>query len=248
MAQRNAMSPVVNTRGTKKRIRFINRKRSSCAEENRSLLHGSRWFPPGDSPDLENILQRMKRLAFVKPVSRQLTTGSNDYTNHNINPTRPSRYLTWPGRDHRGKISGWIVIIIKIITKYSPIYMNIIYKSRKAILPSPHAPMNLRTDLWQTFANCDNLFYCDRQIHLRLSLFYTNYAYHTSEFLFKGRYSVVEIVFAFTIIFQRCNSRGEIHSHLSDLFHHFCILSRQLLKSQSVLHVICYSQLSRFVW
>jgi len=30
----------------------------------------------------------MKRLNFSKPVTRRLTPGSNDYTNHNTNPTR----------------------------------------------------------------------------------------------------------------------------------------------------------------
>jgi len=35
----------------------------------------------------------MKRLVFAKPVTRWLTTGSNDYTNPNTNPTRPSRHL-----------------------------------------------------------------------------------------------------------------------------------------------------------
>jgi len=40
----------------------------------------------------------MKRLDFSKPVTRQLTPGSNDYTN----PTRPSRHVTWTG----GKLPG----------------------------------------------------------------------------------------------------------------------------------------------
>jgi len=35
-------------------------------------------------------------------VTRRLTQGSNDYTNPNTNPTRPSQHLAWPGADHRG--------------------------------------------------------------------------------------------------------------------------------------------------
>ena len=48
------------------------------------------WFPP----DLENLLERMKRLDFSKPVTCWLTPGSNDYTNLNTNPTRLSRHVT----------------------------------------------------------------------------------------------------------------------------------------------------------
>src|SRR6218665_2313072 len=47
----------------------------------------------------------MKRLAFAKPVTRRLTPESNDYTNPNTNPTRPSRHLTGPGGDHREEIT-----------------------------------------------------------------------------------------------------------------------------------------------
>ena len=43
-------------------------------------------FPPVISPDLESILERMKRLDFSKPVTPRLTPGSNDYTNPNTNP------------------------------------------------------------------------------------------------------------------------------------------------------------------
>ena len=39
-------------------------------------------IPPGDfPPELESLLERMKRLDFSKPVTRRLTPGSNDYTN-----------------------------------------------------------------------------------------------------------------------------------------------------------------------
>ena len=52
-------------------------------------------FSPGDfPPDLESLLEQMKRLDFSKPVTRRLTPGSNDYTNPNTNPTRPSRHVT----------------------------------------------------------------------------------------------------------------------------------------------------------
>ena len=66
------------------------------------------WTPPDDfptviSPDFESLLQRMKRLVFAKPLTSRLTPGSNDYTNPNTNPTRPSRHLTWHGREHRGE-------------------------------------------------------------------------------------------------------------------------------------------------
>jgi len=51
----------------------------------------------------------MKRLVFSKPVTRWLTPGSNDYTNLNTNPTRPSRRLTWPGgRSRWGKLLGGV--------------------------------------------------------------------------------------------------------------------------------------------
>jgi len=40
----------------------------------------------------------MKRLDLSKPVIPRLTPGSNDYTNPNNNPTRPSRHVTWTGR------------------------------------------------------------------------------------------------------------------------------------------------------
>jgi len=47
----------------------------------------------------------MKRLVFAKPVTGRLTPGSNDCTNPNTNPIRPSRHLTWPrGRSPRGKL------------------------------------------------------------------------------------------------------------------------------------------------
>jgi len=39
----------------------------------------------------------MKRLDFSKSVTRRLTPGSNDYTNPNANPTRPSRHVIWTG-------------------------------------------------------------------------------------------------------------------------------------------------------
>ena len=82
----------------------------------------SRWFPPGDlplvnspgnfnrwfPPDLESLLQRMKRLVFAKPVTRRLTPGSDDYTNPNTNPTRPSRHVIWTGGDHPGELPGEI--------------------------------------------------------------------------------------------------------------------------------------------
>jgi len=53
----------------------------------------------------------MKRLDFSKPVTRQLTPESNDYTNPNTNPTRLSRHVTWtggrsPGGNHREEITG----------------------------------------------------------------------------------------------------------------------------------------------
>ena len=82
---------------------------------------GSRWTPSGDfppvisprsfppwwsPPDLESLLERMKRLDFSKPVTRRLTPGSNDYTNRNTNPTRPSQHVTWTGGDHWGKLPG----------------------------------------------------------------------------------------------------------------------------------------------
>jgi len=45
----------------------------------------------------------MKRLVFAKTVTCRLTTGSNDYTNPNNNPTRPPRHRIWPEGDHRGE-------------------------------------------------------------------------------------------------------------------------------------------------
>src|SRR6218665_736884 len=70
-----------------------------------------RYFSPVISPDLESLLERLKRLYFSKPVTRRLTPGSNDYTNPNTNPTRPLRHVTWTGGrslggNHRGKITG----------------------------------------------------------------------------------------------------------------------------------------------
>jgi len=47
----------------------------------------------------------MKRLDFHKPVTRRLTPGSNDYTNPNTNPTRPSRHVTWTGGRSPGEIT-----------------------------------------------------------------------------------------------------------------------------------------------
>jgi len=40
------------------------------------------------------------------PVTRRLTPGSNDYTNPNTNPAKPSRHVTWTGGDHWGKLGG----------------------------------------------------------------------------------------------------------------------------------------------
>jgi len=54
--------------------------------------------------EFESLLERMKRLVFAKPVTFRLTPGCNDYTNPNTNPTRPSRHLTGPRGDHRGKL------------------------------------------------------------------------------------------------------------------------------------------------
>jgi len=80
----------------------------------------SRWTAPGDfppvippvispqwpPPDLESLLERMKRIYFSKPLTRRLIPGSNVCTNPNTNPTRPSRHVTWTGGDHRGEITG----------------------------------------------------------------------------------------------------------------------------------------------
>src|SRR6218665_2543926 len=56
--------------------------------------------------DLEILLERMKRLDFSKPVIRRLTPGSNDYTNPDTNPTRPSRHVTLTGGRSPGESSG----------------------------------------------------------------------------------------------------------------------------------------------
>src|SRR6218665_974771 len=63
-------------------------------------------FPPVISPDLESLLERMKRLDLSKPVTRRLTPGSNGYINPNacIKPTRPSRHVTWTGRRSPGEL------------------------------------------------------------------------------------------------------------------------------------------------
>src|SRR6218665_1675205 len=61
-------------------------------------------IPPGDfPPDLESLLERMKRLYFSKPVTRRLTPGSNDYNNPNTNPTRKT--LTTRNMN-RGELTG----------------------------------------------------------------------------------------------------------------------------------------------
>jgi len=53
----------------------------------------------------------MRRLDFFKQVTRRLTPGSNDYTNPNTNPTRPSRHLTWPGEFTGGKLQGGVHLL-----------------------------------------------------------------------------------------------------------------------------------------
>src|SRR6218665_3342600 len=51
----------------------------------------------------------MKRLDFSKPVTRRLTQGSNDYTNPNTNPARPSRHVNmYRGEMTEGKLPGGI--------------------------------------------------------------------------------------------------------------------------------------------
>jgi len=77
----------------------------------KQILWGQGYFLPlvislwSFPSDLESLLRWMKRLVFAKPVTCRLTPGSNDYTNTNANPTRPSRHLTRPGGDHRGEIT-----------------------------------------------------------------------------------------------------------------------------------------------
>jgi len=59
----------------------------------------------------------MKRLDFSKPVTRRLTAGSNDYTNPNTNPTRPSRHVTYRPTQNVHHFSAIVKILASAVTK-----------------------------------------------------------------------------------------------------------------------------------
>ena len=49
-----------------------------------------------------NCPQRIVLRRIVREPTRRLTPESNDYTNPNTNPTRPSQHVIWTGGDHQG--------------------------------------------------------------------------------------------------------------------------------------------------